>query len=834
MARHGLKRPSRVALAGAAGFLLAGGALAFGALATTQHAGPQGDGTAVTSYGWRVTPAGTQTTLADKPYNAVLSPDGGHLLVTNNGVGDQALQVIDTATGAVTQSIHYTAPDALFVGVVYSPDGTHAYASAGDNSLVRTYTVAADGSLTEGDPIQLATDDGSGTTLRPFPAGLAISADGGALYVADDFDNTLSVIDLATGHETRVALSDQTCTIGPWGDTSNNTGCEFPYAVALSHDGSKVYVSDWGQNTVDVVDTATNTLTGKVTVGEHPSALALNPTTDALYVSNQDSDSISTIDTSTDTVTQTLPLAPYRDAPVGTNPDGVGVSADGAHLFVANSGDNDVAQLRIGAGGRLSVQGLIPTGWYPSAVVPHEGHLFVLNAKGLGAGPNVNHEYIGSMIQGTLSMIDLPDRTTLRAMTGQVRRNDGFLGADKVRTLGRNQHVIPTKPGQASPIKHVIVIVNENRTYDQVLGDLDKGDGDPSLTLFDNNVAPNHHALSDDFTDLDNTYTVGEVSDDGWEWTTGANANGFDQKTMATNYGGRGAFYAGEGGTRAASPGADPWHAYLWDTLDQAGVSYRNYGWWATDVPPVTVYNAPNLLAHTDTAYAGFNMSIDDHQTRFDEWKREFDQYVANDDLPQVEFIKFPRDHTNGTSAGALTPKAMVADSDWAVGKLVDTVSHSRYWGSTAIFMIEDDSQDGPDHVDAHRTLAHVISPYTQTGKVDSTFYSSVSVLRTVELIFNLHPMTQFDATATPMIFSFTDKPNMKPYDAIQPNQPLDETNPATAPMAAQSATWNFTREDQAPAQLLNRAIWESVKGLNVPMPAPVLNGFTVGARDDG
>jgi hypothetical protein len=207
---------------------------------------------------------------------------------------------------------------------------------------------------------------------------------------------------------------------------------------------------------------------------------------------------------------------------------------------------------------------------------------------------------------------------------------------------------------------------------------------------------------------------------------------------------------------------------------------------------------------------------------------------VANDDLPQVEFVKFPRDHTNGTSAGSPTPRAMVADSDWAVGKLVDAVSHSPYWASTAIFEIEDDSQDGPDHIDAHRTLAHVISPYTQTGKVDSHFYSSVSVLRTVELIFNLHPMTQFDATATPMVFSFTDKPNLKPYDAIKPDQPLDEMNPATAPMAAQSATWDFTHEDRAPQQLLNRAIWESVKGLSVPMPAPVANGFSLGARDDG
>jgi YVTN family beta-propeller protein len=838
---NGSRRGARLRAAAIACVLVVGGgAAAFGALARMQHAGPQGDGTAYTSYGWRVTPAGTQVRLGERPFGAALSPDGQQLLISNDGTARQSLMRVPTGSPSVAQTIYYRAPSALFQGVVYSPDGTHAYASAGDQSVIHSYDVGVDGSLSARPDIPLATDDGAGHTLRPFPAGLAISADGSTLYVADAFDNTLSIVDTASGHETRVVLSDRTCVTTGWGDLSNGQDCLFPYNVALSHDGRTAYVSNWGQNSLDVVDLATQSVTGTITVGEHPSALRLSPHTDDLYVADTDSDEVSVVDTSTNSVKQTLSLSPYNDAPVGSNPNALAVSPSGDRLYVANAGDNDVAVVRIGPGkGTLRTLGLIPTGWYPAAVeVSSDGsRIFVASAKGLGAGPNprgpnTRNQYVGSMIRGTLQVIDVPSRPDLQAMTQEVRRNDGFLRGSEVRLLGAHQHVVPTRPGDPTPIKHVIIIVNENRTYDQVLGDLGKGNGDPSLTLFGNSVAPNHHALASHFTTLDNTYAVGDVSDDGWEWTTGAEANSFDAKTWPTNYGGRGAFYAGEGGTRAAAPGRDPWQSYLWDSLDQAGISYRNYGWWATDVPPVSVYNAPNLAAHTDPAFAGFNMQIPD-QDRFAAWKTEFDQYVADGDLPTVEFVKFPRDHTCGTSPSCPTPQAMVADSDLAVGRLVDAVSHSPYWGSTAIFEIEDDAQDGPDHVDAHRTLAQVISPYTQTGKVDSHFYSSVSVLRTVELILGLHPMTQFDAAATPMLWSFTDKPNMTPYTAITPAQRLNQMNPKTAPMAAQSQRWSFKREDLAPEHLLNRAIWESVKGAASPMPLPVHSRSILGAAGD-
>jgi YVTN family beta-propeller protein len=628
-----------------------------------------------------------------------------------------------------------------------------------------------------------------------------------------------------------VSLSSATCTIGDWGDVSNGKNCLFPYAVALSHDGRTAYVSDWGQNTISAVDTGTKKLAQQIVVGNHPSALALNPKNDELYVADTDGDTVSVVDTATNKVTRTISLRPYTNAAVGTSPNALAVAPDGSTLYVADAGNNDVTVVKLKKGsGKDTVAGLIPVGWYPTgiAIDPSGSHLYVANAKGLGAGPNPKgpnsgpDQYIGSMIKGTLSTIDVPSPAQLAAYTQQVRENNGFDRPGQSDTGG--QHVVPTKPGQSSPIKHVIYVVNENRTYDQVLGDLGRGNGDPSLTLFGSSVAPNHHKLAEQFTTLDNLYAAGEVSDDGWEWSTAATANTLDQKTMPTLYGGRGYFYAGEGGTLAAAPGFTPDDSYIWNRLDKAGLTYRNYGFWATDVPPVSVYNQPSLDAHTDHNYAGFNMQIPD-QDRFAEWLKEFKQYQAKGDLPTVEFVKFPRDHTCGTSPACPTPQAMVADSDWATGELVDAVSHSPFWKSTAIFVIEDDAQDGPDHVDAHRTVGHVISPYTQLGKVDSTFYSSASMLRTIELILGLAPLTQFDASANPMGASFTDSPKFTPYDAIKPQQSLTTLNSTRAPLAAASARMDFSREDRAPEQLLNQAIWKSVKGTHSHMPAPREHG---------
>ena len=815
-ARRARRRTGALAIAVLAA--CAGGTVAIAGIGAPDHAGPQPDGTAITPVGWRVTPAGSQVTLGERPYGLALSPDGHTALVSNDGVGHQSLMAVDPDAQAVRQTITYDRPEALFLGVAFGPDGRKAYASAGNNDKIRTYDVGADGKLSEGASIAL------GQTGHPFPAGLAVSEDGKRLVVADNLANAVSVVDLPGGKETRIPLTDRTCTIGDTGDVSEGRDCLFPHSVVLSRDGTTAYVSDWGQRTVSVVDLAAGRTTKTITVGQHPSAMALAPDGSELYVANTDGDSVSVVDTGTDAVARTIDLRPDRRSPAGTSPNALAVAPDGGTLYVADAGGNDVAVVRLAEDrqddGADDVVGRIPTGWYPTgvAVDPSGKRLYVANAKGLGAGPNPDRQYIGSMIKGTLSTIDVPDDAQLASWTRQVQANSTSVAPGE-ESAGRSP--VPTAPGQSSPIKHVIYVVNENRTYDQVLGDLGRGDGDPKLALFGRDVTPNHHKFAEQFTTLDNLFAAGEVSDDGWEWSTAADANTLTQKTMPTLYGGRGYFYTGEGGTRAAAPGPGAGGSYIWNRLDESRISYRNYGFWATGTPPVQVFNDPGLAAHTDPEYSGFNMGISD-QDRYAAWLKEFRGYERSGRLPAVEFLKFPRDHTSGTRPGSPTPRAMVADSDLALGRLVDTVSHSQFWKSTAIFVIEDDAQDGPDHVDAHRTVGHVISPYTQLGgRVDSTFYSSVSMLRTMELILGLRPLTRFDGAANPMRASFTNHPHSTPYVALRPNVSLTESNPATAPLASASRKMDFSHEDRAPQATLNEAIWRSVKGRHSRMPAP-------------
>jgi YVTN family beta-propeller protein len=786
-----------------------GAALATGtaiAALAVQTAGPQGDGTAVTPNGWKVTPAGTQVQVGGRPYGMALSPDGKTLLVSNDHQGTQSLMALDTQTKAVRQTLPYSSPQALYLGVVYAPDGKHAYASAGGNDKIRVYSVAGDGTLSEQPSIALPSGS--------YPGGLAISADGQTLYVANNLANSVSLIDTATGTvKTTTAVGKN------------------PYTVALSKDGKTAYLTNWGESTVSLIDASSGAAKGQIAVGTHPNAVAVNPVSGDLYVANGDGDTVSIVDPGTNTVRQTVNLAPYAGAPVGASPNALAVSPDGKTLDVANAGDNDVAVVDLGDG---SVRGLIPTGWYPTGVaLSLDGtQLYVANAKGLGAGPNVNgptpyhrsseDQYIASMIKGTVSFVNVPtDPSQLQNLTDQVVRNDDFANGASVRG-DQNGGVVPTSAGDQSPIKHVIYVVKENRTYDQEFGSLGKGNGDPSLNLFGDDSAPNARSLQRRFVTLDNLYANSEVSADGWSWSTEATANTYDQKNWPANYSGRNRGYDFEGGNLATAAGRDPQNSYIWDGLSRRGISYRNYGFWVSGtVPAVVASTAPNLAPNTDTQYPGYNTTITD-QSRISEWLSEFQGYEASGNLPTAEFVRLPNDHTAGTAPGRPTPKAMVADNDLALGKLVDAVSHSKFWGSTAIFVIEDDAQNGPDHVDAHRTIAQVISPYSHTAAVDSTFYSTVSMLRTIELLVGLPPLTQFDAAATPMTASFSDQADLAPYDAITPSQSLTEVNAATAPMASVARRFDLTRADKAPADQLNASIWKSVKGRHSRMPRPV------------
>ncbi len=818
-------------------------------------AGPE---TATTPQGWFLTPAGKQVQLVDpttgvygdRPYDIAISPDGKTMIVSNDGQSTQSLMVVDRATGNIVQTIPYTGNEALYIGVTFSPDGKHVYASAGGNNKIRVYDVAGQ-QLTEKDPIALPLPlSASGQPVNLYAGGLAIAADGKTLYVADNLGDSMNIIDL----ESRVVKS--TIPVG-----------HNPYTVKLSADGKTAYVSNWGEETVSVIDltAAQPQQVQEIEVGTHPNAMALNPTNSELYVANADSDNVSVIDTATNTVLRTIDLSPYPGAKEGSSPNALTVSPDGKTLYVANATNNDVAVIKLGnTTTEDEVVGLIPTAWYPTGLVlsPDGKELDVINAKGLGAGPNPNgpipyrnpeqasNQYVGSMIQGTLSQIDLSDPAMLDQYTQQVIKNNGFEEGSKVRVAGVPQtDVIPLRPGDPSPIKHVIYVIKENRTYDQVLGSLGQGNGDPNLNLFGDESAPNQRALAKQFVTLDNFYADAEVSADGWNWSTGALANTYVQKNWPADYAdaNRNRPYDFEGGNLATSPGSNPQDAFIWNKLSDAGIDYRNYGFRVfggkVAANPVTGETTePRLAANTDLNFSGYNLGYPDASTdlipgstttRIDEWTKEFNQYEANGNLPTMEFVRLPSDHTRGTSIGAPTPRAYMADNDLALGKLVDAVSHSANWKDTAIFVVEDDAQDGPDHVDAHRTVTQIISPYTQTGKVDSTFYSTVSMLRTMELIVGIGPMSQYDAAATPMLNSFTNQPNFSPYSVIQPTQNIAEKNPVDAPLglAAQSVDW--TVEDQNEA-IENLMIWQSIKGADSIMPTPITTFPKISASVEG
>src|SRR5215468_6188888 len=794
--------------------------------------GPQTDGTSVTPQGWRVTPAGRQTDLGSGPLDIAVSPAGGIALVANAGYGNHTLMVVDTATGGVIQTIttqsnalraeknrvigrvyahfyYYGGQHGFYSGLAFSPDGSRAYAADGPGSAIHVFTVEGK-TLVEGQEIGIKDD--------VWPAGIAVSPDGARLYVAANLADALYVVDVA---KSKVLGS---VTVG-----------HLPLDVALDHAGTTAYVSSWGGTTVVPVDVASMSPREPIKVGSHPSALALNPLSDELYVAVTDSDTITVIDAAQGKVARTFSDRPFGGARIGASPNGLAVSPDGTTLYVANAGDNDIAVFRLAHGANVDARsGLIPTGWYPSAVAidPSGQELFVVNMKGLGVGPIQPGQYVGLLMHGTLSSIRVPDANTLQKYSAQVADNDRFTPAPVAG------NVVPVKAGDNSPIKHVIFVLKENRTYDQILGDLEKGNGDPSLTMFGQEITPNQHALARRFVTLDNFYCDGEVSADGWSWSTASYANTYNQKNWGLDYGISGRPYdfggfavvaADPNNTEtAAFPGPDPKHAFIWDGLARKGISYRNYGFFVGPVPVIVPTSMPGLVGHTDLQYSGWDLKLSD-QARVDEWLNEFAGYLASGDLPAVEFVYLPRDHTMNTASGQPTPTAMVADNDLAVGRLVDAVSHSHFWPETAIFIVEDDAQDGPDHVEMHRTVAQVISPYTQTGAVDSTFYSTVSMLRTIELIAGIPPLTQFDAAATPMSASFSSTPRFQPYDAITPMTSLIATNPASAPMATLAATWDYSVPDRIPRRLANLALWKSLKG-GQPIPASMRNATE---RDD-
>jgi DNA-binding beta-propeller fold protein YncE len=716
-----------------------------------------------------------------------------------------ALAVVDIATWTVKNS--YTLDNAWF-GLAMSPDGTKVYVGGGGQNNVHEFAYA-DGVLTKSRTLALP-----GQTGETFAGGLAISKDGRTLFATRVFAMSLSAIDLTTGQVIKtIPLPAE------------------PYTCVVSPDGKTVYVSLWGGSRVLGYTTDSLLPIVELPTGEHPNAMVFSSDGRRLFVAAGSSAAVWVFDTFSWEPLEQVSTSLYPQAPPTSTPNSLALSPDGRQLLVANADINAVAVIDVSNGGYSLVDGFIPTGWYPTgAVYSRDGkQIFVLNGKGIAPSANLQNNNMDKRLAGFVSALPTPDRTTLAEYSRKVLSLTPYTDANRLTNpsipIGSP---IPRSVGGSSPIKHIFYVIRENRTYDQVLGDLAEGNGDPSLTLFGKDVTPNGHALAQNFVLFDNFYVDADVSYNGHSYSTAAYATDFIEKLWQSSMMNRGVPAIGEGGGFMRNPFGNisaPQGGYIWDYARRAGVTVRSYGEFVqhqTRTPAgdvVEVESVPGLKGAVAPSFSGWDLEITDNK-RVDMWLQEFRQYEANGNLPQLSIIRLPNDHTAGTRAGSPTPRAMIAENDLALGKLVEAISGSNvYWKDSALFVVEDDAQAGPDHVDSHRSVMLVASPFAKRAFVDHTFYTTSGVLRTMELILGLPPMSQYDGAATPLYNAFTGTPNLGLYRRSEPRVPLDERNLPTAFGASLSAAMDFSIEDRAPEGLLNEIIWRSVKGAHSPVP---------------
>ncbi len=720
------------------------------------------------------------------PLAMAASPDGKQLVLLLNGYRQSGIQVIDRSSGEILQTIDQKA---AFLGLTFSPDGKTLFASGGNEDLVYVYRWENGRAVDDG-TIVLRTKKDPKADGASYPAGLACSPDGRYLYVAENLGDAVAMIDLRTRGLVRRMLADR-----------------YPYAVVATND--TLYVSCWGD---DVVDVFHGDRRARIQVGRHPSAMALAK--GRLYVASASSDSIAEIDVADRKVVNTLTDGPPAGPRQGSTPNALALSSDGNRLFVAEADNNAVAVFEAG---RLI--GRIPAEWYPAALVRVGDTIAVANAKGRGSAPNpgkdpLKHQpkrdYTLGQIDGTV--MQFSEALDVGPLTRRVAAANGWTAA---RTA-------PRYP----PFKHVIYIVKENRTYDQVFGDVAAGDGDKSLVYFDATVSPNHHALADRFGLFDRFFVNAEVSATGHNWSTAAYATDYTEKTVPTSYAGNGRDYDYEGTNRGrliddADDVASPANGYLWNAALKKHVSLRNYGEFVQEGPELNRPEAHKatksaLDPHTCPDYYGFDLSIPDQQ-RADVWLREFHAFVEKGNLPALEIVRLPNDHTAGAEEGKPTPRAYMADNDLALGRMIEAVSKSRYWRDTVFFILEDDAQSGPDHVDSHRSVLLVVSAYNKSGLVHR-FVNTTDVLATIEEILGLAPMSQFDYYGRPLRGVFADEPDLRPFATMTPAIDLNEKNPP-GPASKETARLDLSRADAADDDTFNRILWTAIKGGGVPYP---------------
>ena len=820
--------------------------------------GMAGENAAIVSTGQRVQPAGQTLTYGGRPVDMALSPDGKALYLKD----DKGVCIVDTAAWTVKQRFSFPKEGGgSLYGILVSKDGKRVWATGAGNTLWEL-NVGADSALSVGRGILIPGPGGKGAS---YPCGIAASADETRLFVCLNRNNTLAEIETATGKIVREI---------PVGVA--------PYAVVLSRDGKAPYVSDWGgrrpkegeltadsagtptrvdkrgvavSGAVSFVDLTTGASVAEVETGRHASALVLTADGKTLYVANANDDSVSVLDTAQRRVVKTMTVKPDASLPYGSQPNALALSSDGKTLCVACGGNNAIAVIELPDG---KIRGWIPAGWYPAALLsasqPDGKSLFVANVKGFGSrgkqedgkeakGWNV-YQY-----QAVVSCLPFPAGTELTGSTAQVyadaRIAEARQEAEKARK-GVPAVPVPERAGEASVIKHVVYVIKENRTYDQVFGDLKQGDGDPALCLYGRNVTPNHHAIAEQFVLLDNFYCNGVLSADGHSWATEGNNTDHLEKAFG-------------GFTRSYTFGDDPITysstGFIWDKILDKGLTVRNYGEMDyTDEKPDVSYaeilkdwqdkmgkikfehriGVERLRKNSAPDAPGWNMDIPD-VIRADVFLRDLREWETKGDLPNLTIVYLPNDHTAGTTPGDPTPQAYLADNDLALGRVVEGITKSRFWKDTCIFVVEDDSQSGFDHVDGHRSPCLVVSPYTRRGVVVSDFYNQTSVLHTMGRILGVSAMNQQDSAAPLMTACFQPTPDLRPYVSLPNNIPLGQRNPkaeALAPaarrLALRSAAIDFNGPDRANEDALNRILWQNAK------PTAVYPSRLAGAHGSG
>ena len=765
--------------------------------------------------GWSISAAGRTMPLGDLPLNIAVSKTEKYFAVTNNGQSTQTIQLFDAKTEKELDNIVIAKS---WYGLKFSADEKKLYASGGNDNWILQYNIVQN-------KLILADSFSLGKKMKDLisPAGIEVDDAGQRMYVVTKENNSLYIVDLKTKKVLpKIKLDGEA------------------YTCLLSKDKETLYISCWGADKIILFDTKSLSIKESIAVGDNPNEIIINKKNTHLFVANANDNSVSIIDLATKKVIETLNTALYPNAPSGSTTNGLALSADEKTLYIANADNNCLAVFDVSKTGESKTKGFIPVGWYPTNVKVIGKKIFVSNGKGFTSsanpyGPNpyrskeaviyrqgdtsrpMGVQYIAGLFKGSLSIIPVPSNKQLGIFSKVVYANTPYTKEKELNVEGLMGNPVPRKVGEKSPIKYVFYVIKENRTYDQVLGDMPKGNGDTSLVLFGRNVTPNQHNLANDFVLLDNFYVDAEVSSDGHNWSMGAYATDYLEKTWPTNYGARGGRYDAEG-NRAVANNKD---GFIWDQCKRNNVSYRTYGEFADDGKA----NIPSLKNNLCKYYTGYNMSVKD-TTRFTQWKRDFDSLMVINAVPQLNTVRFGNDHTEGLRKGRPSPNAYVADNDFAVGLFIEYLRKSPIWNETAIFILEDDAQNGADHVDAHRSPAYVAGGFVKRNFVDHTMYSTSSVLRTIELILGMPPMTQYDAAAMPMWRCFANQSLASDYVAVAPLINLNEKNIAENKWQRRSEEFNLAVEDAAPDLELNEIIWVAVKGEKIPFPGPKRAAF--------